>query len=162
MIENWAHCDKAPNYEVSNLGRVRRRGIILNPWTNDRGYSLLDVGGGKKLRVHRMVYESFVGPLEAGQVIDHVNCIKTDNRLSNLEAVTHAENMRRAAANGRCGNQPPARKPYKRMTSDEKERIFQMRLSGMTNAQVMLETGRCRSAIQKIFSGSVATKRVSP
>ena len=42
--------------------------------------------------VHRIIYETFVGPIPDGYEIDHINAIKTDNRLENLRCVTHKEN----------------------------------------------------------------------
>lgn len=152
MIEEWRACIKAPKYEVSCRGRVRREGRDLKVWINDRGYGCVDVGKNKKLRVHRMVYEAFHGPIPTDHVIDHINFQKADNRLENLEAVTQAENMRRAAIGGRCGKQP-RRKSSPRTTESERNAIIQMRLLGMTNAQVCAATGRARSLVQKVFSG---------
>lgn len=43
--------------------------------------------------VHRIIYETFVGPIPDGYEIDHINTVKTDNRLENLRWVTPKENM---------------------------------------------------------------------
>ena len=42
---------------------------------------------------HRIVYETFVGEIPKGFEIDHINTIRTDNRLENLRIVTRSENM---------------------------------------------------------------------
>lgn len=42
--------------------------------------------------VHRIIYETFVGHIPDGYQIDHINTIKTDNRLENLRCVTPKEN----------------------------------------------------------------------
>lgn len=49
----------------------------------------------KRLRilVHRLVWETFNGPIPAGYEIDHKNRKRTDNHLDNLQCVTHLENM---------------------------------------------------------------------
>ncbi len=43
--------------------------------------------------VHRMVWETFKGPIPVGKVIDHINTVKTDNRLENLRCVSQLENV---------------------------------------------------------------------
>ena len=48
-----------------------------------------------KLNVSRAVLEAWVGPRPEGMECDHINGNPRDNRLCNLEWVTHAENVRR-------------------------------------------------------------------
>lgn len=56
---------------------------------------------GGWLRNHEAVMEAFIGPRPTDRpVIDHINAIKLDDRLCNLEYITHAENARRAAERG--------------------------------------------------------------
>ena len=43
--------------------------------------------------VHRIVYTWFHGESPEGLVIDHINNIKTDNRIENLQAITPGENI---------------------------------------------------------------------
>lgn len=50
--------------------------------------------------VHRIVWEAFRGPIPEGKEINHRNGKKRDNRISNLEVVTHSENMKHAYDNG--------------------------------------------------------------
>lgn len=45
-------------------------------------------------RVHRLVYENWVGEIPAGMTVHHKNHNKKDNRVENLEVVTHRENLR--------------------------------------------------------------------
>ena len=44
--------------------------------------------GGRTCLLHRLVWEHFNGPVPGGQVLDHINGCRTDNRLSNLRVVT--------------------------------------------------------------------------
>jgi hypothetical protein len=46
----------------------------------------------KNIQVHRLVYESFVGPIPSEMQINHINGVKNDNRLENLEVVSASEN----------------------------------------------------------------------
>ena len=49
---------------------------------------------------HRVVWCAANGPVPSGKQIDHINGLKTDNRLVNLQIVDQPENMRRAVAAG--------------------------------------------------------------
>jgi hypothetical protein len=103
-------------YEVSNVGRVKSLSrIVLNkglhPFvckekllklqTDKDGYivvSLTDENKIKKMRkVHQLVAESFLNHKPNGQklVIDHINSIKNDNRVENLNIVSSRENTHR-------------------------------------------------------------------
>lgn len=88
-------------------------GLVFAPQSNTptkpcgaltrKGYLRVCVSvNGKQahLLAHRIVWVSQHGPLPEGHEVDHVNTIKTDNRLTNLESVTGPENMRRGATNG--------------------------------------------------------------
>jgi hypothetical protein len=55
------------------------------------GYVRLDTSKNHYY-VHRSVYETFVGEIPEGCEIDHINTIRTDNRLENLRCVTRKEN----------------------------------------------------------------------
>lgn len=105
-------------YEVSDLGHVRR--IIslpkhpvrvdghLRPGKTTSGYLFLCLypcGGDTRPRnhfVHRLVLEAFTGPFAPGEQTNHINGIKADNRLINLEKVTPTQNMKHAVGQGLC------------------------------------------------------------
>jgi len=65
----------------------QRKERVLKPKVTKDGY--LSVMGGKL--VHRLVAEAFMGPSKLR--IDHINGIKSDNRVENLEYVTDRENI---------------------------------------------------------------------
>ena len=91
--EEWR---EALGYEISSLGRVRGKfGKILSGTLIDCGYIAYSMNGSNKLG-HLLVWEAFRGKTE-GMVINHINGNKQDNRLINLEEVTHQENMLKAA-----------------------------------------------------------------
>ena len=60
---------------------------------NGAGYTHITLHGKLPL-AHRIVWEMHNGTIPEGLETDHVNGKKTDDRLSNLRVVTHAENMR--------------------------------------------------------------------
>ena len=69
---------------------------------NHRGYMMCNVkkhgqNGQKCMHVHRFVWECFNGIIHGNKVIDHINDDKEDNRLCNLQLVTHQENCKKSA-----------------------------------------------------------------
>lgn len=46
--------------------------------------------------VHRAVWEAFNGPIEGRYEVNHINLDRQDNRLENLELLTHQQNCQHA------------------------------------------------------------------
>jgi hypothetical protein len=146
-IEKWVPAFNAEPYEVSDWGRIRRGGRLLKPWVNSRGYLVIDVRGRVKVRIHRLVYQSFRGDTGV-LVIDHIDHDKTNNHLINLQAITQAENVERAKQAGRCVGYtgPPTRRP---MTDDHRREIFSLYADGRSKQHISNITGRSRSVIDR-------------
>lgn len=71
-------------------------GKIKSPVDNGTGYFQIGLGENakcKRLYVHRLVWETYNGEIPTGYEIDHINSVKSDNRLVNLRLVTRIENM---------------------------------------------------------------------
>lgn len=89
---------KKTNYYVSEEGKIfnQKTKKYLNGSLDKNGYLRFRLEG-KNVSIHRMVMETFK-PREDMNLLEvnHINGVKTDNRLENLEWVTHKENMTHA------------------------------------------------------------------
>lgn len=114
MSESWRPIPDAPDYEVSDLGRVRSyrswkrgasNGRVLRPKVGYGGYAavLIRLHNGRAVerRVHVLVMAAFAGPRPDGMVTRHLNGVPSDNRLTNLAYGTPSENGLDTVAHGR-------------------------------------------------------------
>lgn len=130
MTERWLPVPGWADYEVSDLGRVRRMerqvrqaGVngeyartfparICEGSMDGRGYRtvhLRHAGRDEYLWVHRLVLSTFTGETPEGLDCCHNNGDRTDNRLTNLRWDTRSENIKDAI---RHGTHPQASKTH--------------------------------------------------
>lgn len=122
-MEQWKVIEEFPNYEISNLGNVRRRihsvtnaictyevdSIPIKPFLNSKGYyrvQLCKNGLMTKKFVHRLVAEAFIDNPEYKPCVNHIDCNPRNNAASNLEWCTHKENMEWMVKMGRTIRTP--------------------------------------------------------
>lgn len=86
-------------YDVSDRGNVRNAttGRVLKPYAASGGYLRVNLridGGGKHLRVHRLVASAFIRLPHPREQVNHIDLDKRNNAIENLEWVSGKENVR--------------------------------------------------------------------
>lgn len=89
-----------PNYVISTtepfIIRRIKDGKFMKYSKNNSGYIYLSIDG-KSIELHRIIAEQFIlndNP-NVKTDIDHINGNKLDNRIKNIERVSHSENLKR-------------------------------------------------------------------
>jgi len=114
MEEIWKDIkDYEGYYQISNYGRVRSldrtvivirydkdykinlKGSIMNCSLNISGYPNVSLHKERKrqvARVHRLVAEAFLDNPNNYETVNHIDSVKTNNRIDNLEWCTASDN----------------------------------------------------------------------
>lgn len=105
--QNWKPIPGfADTYEISEYGIIRRTtngknrpvGSVVRPAKDKNGYHFArlwnrDTQESRTASVHRLVMLAFVGEPPEGHEVNHKDGNKTNNHISNLEYMTHYENI---------------------------------------------------------------------
>ena len=151
-------------YQVSNLGRVKSfHGYSEKIMKNSKGsggYQTLALTKNKipkHVLIHRLVAQAFIPNPESKPEVNHIDEDKTNNRVDNLEWMTHIENSMFGTRNerssvNRLGN-PKTGRQIKAKFPNGEEKIYGTireagRQLGLPNTSI---GNRCKD--KKIFRG---------
>lgn len=69
--------------------------VIKSGYWYENGYKVLYMGDGKGIKEHIHIMQKHIGrPLKPNEQVHHINEIKDDNRIENLQLVTRSEHMK--------------------------------------------------------------------
>lgn len=156
-------------YEVSDRGRVKslvgRLGVqrekILKPWAHVDGYLLVNLWKndlGKTHRVHRIALQAFIGPpLSEKHEAAHLDGVRNNNVLTNLQWKTHVENEADKVIHGTLlfGEAHGATK----LPDDQIDRIFDLHAKGYPQMWIAKLVGCSQNHISRVLSGENRSKR---
>lgn len=132
MNEIWKPIEEYPNYMVSNLGNVKslnykntgKEKLMTPVMTN--GYRIVNLTKNKKMKmcyIHQLVAKTFLEKPDYAECINHINGIKTDNNVDNLEWCTYKHNTQEAYRLNLIRTIPK---------KDKKEKVVEVRIKPTT------------------------------
>lgn len=128
-------------YQVSNLGRIKSLARTIKYQNTERkvkekirktfigkqGYEKVELskyGINKKYNVHTIVAKTFLDKKCEKLEVNHINGIKTDNRVANLEWCTRSENELHAYRTGLAKNTKKQRETAREYCKNNKTKII--------------------------------------
>jgi len=123
----------------------------LKPISDGRGYLAVTLwidGASEKYKIHRLVAQVFCSNPDNLTEVNHIDGCKTNNRYTNLEWVTHSQNMKHALENGliRFGSETYISKLDETLVKEIKE----LMLKGLNNQEIAELYRVARGTISKI------------
>lgn len=152
---------RVANVYLPGKGRVATP-VLGSEWRrlaaapNGDGYpcvQLSGVGGKKDVNstVHKLVLLAFKGPPKKGQECRHLNGVRNDNRVGNLEWGTRLENMQDRGTHGT--HVKGAKKENAKLTADDVRMVFGLKEMGLSNREIASRFGCDRSVISRVLTG---------
>lgn len=162
-------------YEVSSAGRVRSLqrqirgrydnlrtlvGRVMSPASGTRHYPKVFLyrgdGTSQGRLVHRLVAAAFIGECPPGYTVNHIDGVKTNNAVENLEYLTNAENISHGHRTGLITPPPPlfgASNPNTVLNTTKAAIIKRRLLDGEKCGPLAREFGVGHAAIWRIQKG---------
>ena len=153
MKEEWKVLDFSPEYQVSNTGRIKKNGKLKYPSANN-GYLRIGIlinGKYKTFGVHRLVAEAFIPNPENKPEVNHIDCNKYNNNVSNLEWTTKRENIEHAIKNNLFSKANKPVKDKKQIAGEKLKRFCQSR--GLRQKDVASILGISLGSVQAYYLG---------
>lgn len=174
MLEKWLKFPDYPDYEISNLGRVKSfknhggPGVknsdgskILKSSPNSKGYlvnGFVKDGRRKTRTLHTVVASLFHGPCPKGFECSHLDGNRQNCKASNLQWEPHRSNMYRQV--GHETDPAGTRNGRRKLTLEQVSSVTVRRAAGESLSAIGRDYGVSPQTIFQIYHGKSWKKRV--
>lgn len=167
MKEVWKSIPSWPGYEASNLGQIRsttrlvptiirgtrtarlQAGKVRKSTDNGSGYRTIQLTKGKHRYVHRLVAETFLGPIPKGMWVCHNDGNPANNAVANLRYDTAKNNE---ADKKRHGTRKPEKSHFATLTELQVKAVRELHPK-FSQSEIAKIFGVTQPTISRILSG---------
>lgn len=148
MSEIWVDIkDYEGLYKISTFGNIfsyptksnrNKNGYLLKPFNDKFGYKKIELtknGVSKTYSVHRLVATNFLINEMNKKDVNHINGIKYDNNVVNLEWATRSENLKHAFKIG-LKNHKGVKHPIAKLSESDVLKIRELNRNGVSQAEI--------------------------
>lgn len=167
MFENWLPIiGYEGRYEVSNKGRVKTllknnsKTEILKPSNHIQGYlrvGLRKDGISKIISIHRLVASAFIPNPEDKPQVNHIDGIKSNNKIENLEWCTQKENAAHAVLNGIYNSAKGENAGHSKLKDSDIYKVYELLKENKKPYQIAKIIGISKSTINLIVHNKIWT-----
>jgi hypothetical protein len=144
------------DYAISNIGNLKSlkygKEKLLKLQKDEKGYlkaNLLINGKAVRCRIHRLVAMAFIPNTENKEQVNHINGVKDDNRVENLEWATNLENIRHAYKNNLI-DRSGVKNSHAKLSESQ---VIEIRNSQLSYSELATQYNVNRPCIYKIKKG---------
>jgi predicted XRE-type DNA-binding protein len=142
---------------IYSIARKNGRGVAKGGFRklqkHPQGYLFINAGDRQQL-VHRLIAMAFIPNPEGKEFVNHINGIKTDNRVENLEWVTRQENENHAYGTG-LKNSTGSSNTMAVLNEAKVKQIKELNTLGFNTAKIATQFGVTGSTISRIIKGKI-------
>lgn len=143
-----------PNYSINRQGKAinKKRDTVLKSSLRADGYVQVYLYKDSKKYskyIHRILAQLFIPNPENKPQVNHINSIRNDNSISNLEWVTRNEQMFHAY---QFGNMITKRTKYTQLTKKQRKEVIHKYENGYSKKKLSQLYNVSRTTIRNIIS----------
>lgn len=127
----------------------KKTGKSMKPYLDKDGYAIINLKQ-KHRKVHRLIAITFIPNPDNKPEVNHINGIRNDNRIENLQWVTRTENNRHSWTLGNQCNKGE-KHPQSKLTNQIVKEIFELTELGWTQQKIADKINLHQSTISDVL-----------